>query len=118
MFPLPWNKAYRKKDGTLVTVDEAISEGGGGGGGYTLPTASAETKGGIKVGSGLTITGETLSADAQLPAYTSSESGKVLSVSNEGTLVWSTVSGGVNRYNESDSEVSVNVTSFVEEVST
>nr|DAS65341.1 MAG TPA: Head fiber protein [Bacteriophage sp.] len=32
---------------------------------YTLPTASAETKGGVKIGSGLTMTGDVLSADAQ-----------------------------------------------------
>lgn len=31
---------------------------------YSLPTASASTKGGIKVGSGLTITGDVLSANA------------------------------------------------------
>lgn len=34
----------------------------GGGSAYTLPTASAETKGGIKVGSGLQMSGEVLSA--------------------------------------------------------
>lgn len=32
---------------------------------YTLPTASAATKGGIKIGSRLTMTGDTLSADVQ-----------------------------------------------------
>lgn len=32
MFPLPWNKAYRKKDGSLTTLDDAIKNGGGGGG--------------------------------------------------------------------------------------
>lgn len=30
MFPLPWNKAFRKKDGSLTTLDAAISSGGGG----------------------------------------------------------------------------------------
>lgn len=30
---------------------------------YTLPTASADTKGGVKIGSGLSMTGEVLSAD-------------------------------------------------------
>lgn len=38
--------------------------GGGGGGGYTLPTASQNTKGGVKVGSGLTMSGETMSIKA------------------------------------------------------
>lgn len=36
--------------------------GSGGGSAYTLPTASADTKGGVKIGSGLTMTGEVLSA--------------------------------------------------------
>lgn len=40
----------------------------GGGEGYTLPVASAETLGGIKVGSGLTITDGVLSADGITPA--------------------------------------------------
>lgn len=93
MFPIPWNKLFRKKDGSITTLDDAISSGGGGEP-YTLPTASASTKGGIKIGSGLTMNGEVLSADAQLPAYTSSESGKVLGVDAEGNLVWVTVSSG------------------------
>ena len=33
MFPIPWNKAYRKKDGTLVTMEDIAGGGGGGGGG-------------------------------------------------------------------------------------
>ncbi len=41
---------------------------GGGGGSYTLPTASADTLGGVKVGSGLTITDGVLSADGITPA--------------------------------------------------
>lgn len=36
----------------------------GGGTPYTLPTASADTKGGVKIGTGLSMTGEVLSADA------------------------------------------------------
>ena len=40
----------------------------GGGGEYTLPTASASTLGGVKVGSGLTITDGVLSADGITPA--------------------------------------------------
>lgn len=59
MFPIPWNFPFKKKDGSTTTIDDAISAGGGGGG-YTLPTASAETKGGIKIGSGLTMDGEVL----------------------------------------------------------
>lgn len=37
MFPIPWNKAYRKKDGSLVNIDDAMS---GGGGGSELPEYS------------------------------------------------------------------------------
>lgn len=91
MFPIPWNKLFRKKDGSVTTIEDAISSGGVP---YTLPTASAETKGGIKIGSGLTMTGDVLSADAQLPEYTISESGKVLGVDAEGHLAWVTVSAG------------------------
>lgn len=52
MFPIPWNKAYRNKDGSLSTIDDAI---GGGGGGYTLPAATASRLGGVKIGSGVTV---------------------------------------------------------------
>lgn len=57
MFPIPFNFPFRKKDGSMTTISQAISEGGGS---YTLPTASETTKGGIKVGVGLTMDGETL----------------------------------------------------------
>lgn len=102
MFPLPWNKAYRKKDGSLTTIDDAIQNGGGGGGsselpdydssdagkvlsvdesgelewsegggGYTLPTASADIKGGIKIGGAFKMSGEYLQPyDYFAPAYT------------------------------------------------
>ena len=48
-------------------VDNFPGESGGGGS-YTLPTASASTLGGVKVGSGLTITDGVLSADGVTPA--------------------------------------------------
>lgn len=92
MFPLRWDFPFRKKDGSLSTISAEIE--GGGGGGYTLPTASASTKGGIKVGENLTMTGEFLDADEQLPTYTSAEEGKVLSVDAEGELEWTTPGGG------------------------
>ena len=44
---------------------------------YTLPTAAANVKGGVKIGSGLTMTSETLSADAS--AITVQEEGSSLS---------------------------------------
>ena len=74
--------------------------GGGGGGGYTLPTATANRLGGVKIGSGITVendgtisvTGETY----QLPAATDQVLGGVkigagISVDSGGTI---SVSGG------------------------
>ena len=58
--------------GKLTFLDGAEVENfpgeGGGGSEYTLPTASASTLGGVKVGSGLTITDGVLSADGVTPA--------------------------------------------------
>lgn len=42
MFPIPWNKAFRKKDGTIVNIADAM---GGGGGGSDLPPHSVEDAG-------------------------------------------------------------------------
>ena len=59
--------------GKLVVEEGAEVEGlggGEGGGSYTLPVASASTLGGVKVGSGLTITDGVLSADGIAPAAT------------------------------------------------
>lgn len=42
MFPIPWNKAFRKKDGTVVNIADAMS---GGGGGSDLPPHSAADAG-------------------------------------------------------------------------
>ena len=55
--------------GKLVIEEGASVEGlPSSGEGYTLPTASASTLGGVKVGSGLTITDGVLSADGVTPA--------------------------------------------------
>lgn len=58
--------------GKLTFLDGAEVENfpgeGGGGSEYTLPTASTSTLGGVKVGSGLTITDGVLSADGITPA--------------------------------------------------
>ncbi|MGL5328323.1 MAG: hypothetical protein ACRDD7_03570, partial [Peptostreptococcaceae bacterium] len=53
--------------GTNITLDKVgnnvtINSTATGGGDYMLPTASATVKGGVKVGSGLTMTGDVLSA--------------------------------------------------------
>lgn len=42
MFPIPWNKAFRKEDGTVVNIADAIS---GGGGGSDLPPHSSTDAG-------------------------------------------------------------------------
>lgn len=91
MFPIPWNFPFRKKDGSLGKIEDL-------GGSYSLPTASANTKGGIKVGSGATMDGETMNIDSQLPQYGIGDAGKVLRVNAQGELEWATVSAGGNSY--------------------
>ena len=90
MFPLTSNEAYIKPTGERSTLGAEL-----GGNAYTLPTAGANTKGGVKIGSGLKMTGEVLSAD-QVPAHTVAEAGKVLTVADDGSLEWddSGVGGG------------------------
>lgn len=97
MFPLKWNLPFRKKDGSLVKLSDAM------GGDYNLPTASANTKGGIKVGSGLKMTGDKMSVDIdpELPAYGIADAGKVLGVDENGELAWVTVSGAPRQYGAS-----------------
>ena len=43
MFPIPWNRLFRKKDGTLVNIEDAMS--GGGGGGSTVEITPVLTEG-------------------------------------------------------------------------
>lgn len=97
MFPIPFNFPFRKKDGSVTTISDAISSGGGGEP-YELPTASENTKGGIKIGNRLTMNGEVLSADAQIPTYTESDNGKVLTVNDSGELEWDTKGTGGGDY--------------------
>ena len=69
---------------TKMSVEEAIKAGSS----YELPIAGAETLGGVKIGSGLTINAETgvASADSQLPADPVSDGTKVLvATTSEGT---------------------------------
>ena len=55
--------------GKMIFEEGATVEGlSSSGGSYTLPTASADTLGGVKIGSGLTITNGVLSADGITPA--------------------------------------------------
>lgn len=84
MFPIPFNFPFRKSNGNITTISAAISEGGS----YELPTASANTKGGVKIGTTLEMSDETLNAKSQLPAHTIAEAGKVLTVGDDGSLEW------------------------------
>ena len=61
--------------GKLTVLEGAEVEGlPGGGGSYTLPAATADKLGGIKVGSGLTITDGVLSATGITPAEAQADS--------------------------------------------
>ena len=60
--------------GTLVIEEGASVEGLEGGSVYVLPTASADTLGGVKIGAGLTITDGVLSADGITPAANQADS--------------------------------------------
>lgn len=51
MFPIDENDAYRKGDGSLTTMGEAIGSGGSG----ELPIASTSTLGGVKIGDGINV---------------------------------------------------------------
>lgn len=75
-----------------VTV-ESVDVSAGGGGQYTLPAATADTLGGVKVGNGLSVTedGTISAAQYTLPAATASALGGVkvgsgLSVTEDGTI--------------------------------
>ena len=69
MFPIPFNFPFRKKDGSISTIGDEITNGGSGGGSaYVLPTASADVKGGVKIGAGLTMDGEVLKNTNPTPA--------------------------------------------------
>ena len=47
MFPIPWNKTFRKKDGTLVNMEDM---GGGSSGGGGLSYIDYSIEGGISAG--------------------------------------------------------------------
>ena len=74
-------RSTNKKQAVYTAVPFDVRGGGGGGGGggsYTLPTASATVKGGIKVGDRLSINNQAvLSADSQTADWTSGKQYKV-----------------------------------------
>lgn len=99
MFPIPFNFPFRKSNGDISTIGAEISAGGGGSS-YILPTASANTKGGIKVGDGLTMDGEVLkNTNPTLPTASADTLGGVkvgsgLSINENGVLSASGGGGG------------------------
>lgn len=62
--PLNNNDPYIKSTGERSTLGAELASGGST---YSLPTAAADTKGGVKIGAGLTMTGEVLSNDNPTP---------------------------------------------------
>lgn len=60
MFPLNSNDPYINDDGSRSRLGDVIESGG------ELPTASTTTKGGIKVGNGLVMDGETMKTVVQV----------------------------------------------------
>lgn len=82
MFPIPWNKAFRKKDGTLVNMEDATGGGSGG----------------------------------NLPEHTVEDAGKVLGVTNDGSLAWVEVSGGSTSFKANSEILAGNVIVTAEEV--
>jgi len=75
---------FNPNHGIIVITLLSSGSGGSGGGSYVLPAATASTLGGIKVGSGLNVTGDgTLSAPAPPAAPVSSVAGKTGDVTLE-----------------------------------
>lgn len=56
-------------NGTAPDANGNVVVSGGGGSGYILPTASADVKGGVKVGEGLQMDGEVLSVEPYIENY-------------------------------------------------
>lgn len=84
MFPISWSDIFRKKDGSLVNMEDALSGGGGGG---------------------------------SIPPHSAADAGKVLGVTNDGSLAWTTVSGGGQTYTRGNVSIpDKSITTSAEEV--
>ena len=86
MFPIRWNDIFRKKDGTLGTMENL----GGGGGGSDIPEHTSADAGKVL---GVNSSGN-LAWVLEIPEHTSADAGKVLGIDENGNLAWVTVSGG------------------------
>lgn len=89
-----------------MSVEQAIKEAGS----YTLPTASADTLGGVKVGSGLSIADGVLSADGQLPEDPETDGVKVLTAttsSGETIHSWEDPESGVVDYSTNEVDTGI-----------
>lgn len=86
---------YTAGENISITEDGVISAKIESGENYELPTASDTTKGGVKVGNGLSITDETLSAEPQF----NYSPGTGISISNTGVIsaTGEGTSGGVSQ---------------------
>ena len=103
----PSNGTTHTAAGVTWTYDGTTWKAEGVTSSYTLPTAAANVKGGVKIGSGLTMTGETLSADAS--AITVQEEGSSLSTAATtlnfvGSNVTASGTGAVKTITISDSD--------------
>lgn len=83
MFPIPFNFPFINKNGSRTTIGDAMSASA------TIPTASADVKGGVKIGSNLTMTGEVLNYD--LPTASANTKGGVkigsgINIAEDGTI--------------------------------
>ena len=74
------------------------------------------TKGGSLVKMDEAISGG--GGGGSIPPHSEADAGKVLGVTNDGTLAWVEVSSGGNRYSDAGSNVIANVSTSSEEVTT
>lgn len=77
---------------------------------YSLPTASSSTKGGVKVGTGLAMSGETLNATYSLPTASTSTKGGVKVTGNDGLIMsGETLKADFSNINTALSEIAVSI---------
>ena len=80
-----YSAATQSANGLMSAADKKKLDGiAAGANAYSLPTASASTKGGVKVGAGLTISSEVLKADVTTAILNAAKS-EVLDLANEYT---------------------------------